>query len=147
MSPGQIPHERTASPFETAWNEFRGMIRGPLGCLAAILCLPFALLFLLVMIGVALWRGRKVRSALRDRAAGAPAPGDAVATADYVRMFASDKTFTRDEAMQAAVPVEGGRTALELLDDALRRGWIVECDGDGEVLTTARRTEWGGDGV
>lgn len=143
MSPGRIPHAPSASPFAAAWNDFRGILRGPLGCLAALLCLPFALLALLVMFCVALWRGRRVRSALREQVAAAHATGDAVATADYVRMFASDATFTREEALHAAVPVAGGRTAAELLEDALRRGWIVPRDDAGAVLATSRREEWG----
>jgi len=66
--------------------------------------------------------------------------GDALPAALYVRMFSADPSFTRDEATEAAVPAAAGKSARELLDDALRRGWIEET-GDRLAVTERGREQ------
>lgn len=162
MSPDRLPHGRSVSAFEAAWAEFRRYASGPIGCILALLCLPFALLALLVMVGVALWKGRKLRQMIQGQldaergagrafdgggpggAAGAAGPGssgvDALAVAQFVRMFAADISFTREEATRSAVPAASGRTAEELLDQAIRQGWVEESRGR-LVVTERGRNE------
>lgn len=138
----RISADRNASPFEHAWNVFRGTLRGPLGCLVMLLCLPFAILALLVLVGVALWKGRQIRKTIQGQLDAERTTADAVPCALYVRTFADDPSFTRDEAVQAAVPAESGKTAAELLADAMRRGWIAERGGRLAVTDEGReRTE------
>lgn len=117
------------SPFSAAWSEFRSRLSGPVGCLLAILCLPFALIALVVMVCVAMWRVRRVRKAIGDQVASAKATGEALPVAEFVRSFAIDPTFTREEAEGAAVPATAGRSAAQLLADAIERGWVRERDG------------------
>lgn len=124
-----LQNRRSASPFESAWNTFRGTLRGPLGCLVMLLCLPFALLAFLVLIVVALWKGRQIRSAIQGQMDAERTATDAVPCALYVQTFAADDSFSREEAKQAAVPAAAGKTASDLLDEALRRGWIAERGG------------------
>jgi hypothetical protein len=140
VSPGRIPHQGPTSPAEAAWFEFRRVLSGPLGCLVALLCLPFALIALVVMFGVALWKGRKLRQAIQGQMAAERTTGDGLPVAHYVRMFAADPSFSRDEATQAAVPASAGKTAQELLDEAMRRGWI-EVTGDRLVVTDRGREQ------
>ncbi|MCE9637929.1 MAG: hypothetical protein K8T90_19690 [Planctomycetes bacterium] len=124
-----LQNNRSASPFDSAWNLFRGTLRGPVGCLIMLLCLPFALLAFLILIVVALWKGRQFKKAIQGQLDAERATSDAVPCALYVQTFAADPSFSREEATQAAVPADAGKTATELLDDALRRGWIAERGG------------------
>jgi hypothetical protein len=141
MTDGRLPHGRSASAFESAWFEFRRYLSGPLGCLVALLCLPFALLALLVLAGVAMWKGRKLRAAIQGQLDAERGAGDAVPVAQFVRVFAADPSFTREEATLAAVPAASGKSARELLDEAIRRGWIEETGGGLLVVSERGRTE------
>jgi hypothetical protein len=131
----ELPHARRTSAFETAWRELRARVRGPLGCLFLLLCLPFALLALLLLLGYTLWKGRRLRRGMQSRVAGARDAVHAAPVALFVRTFAGDASFTREEAVQAAVPAAGGRSAAELLAEAERIGWIEDA-GDGRLAVT-----------
>lgn len=125
-----------ASPFGTAWGGVRRQAPGPLGCLLMLLCFPFAVVGLLVLAAVTAWRTRKLRKQFAAAARAAAEHGAAEPLVAFVRAMAIDPEFTRDEALQAGVAASAGRSAAELLDEALVRGW-VEDRGDGRYAVTA----------
>lgn len=136
----ELPHDRRPSAFESAWNTFRGMVSGPIGCLLAILCFPFAILLLLVMVGIAIWKGRAIRRAIEGQLDAERSSDDAVPTAALVRLLADDPSFTREEAALTAVPAWCGKPASELLADAERRGWIAPVAGGRLAVTQDGRS-------
>jgi hypothetical protein len=134
----QLPHGRRASVLESAWDELRRRVSGPIGCLVLLLCLPFALLALLGFLVAAFWKARRLRRQIEDHLGAQRDAADAAPTALFVRLFAADASFTREEAEQTAVPAGAGKPPAALLDDALRRGWVEEA-GDGLRVTDAGR--------
>jgi hypothetical protein len=132
---GRLPGED--GPAHAAWTEFRRWARGPVGCLFSILCLPFALLALAAMFAVALWKTWRLRRDLLRVMAAAEDAAEAEPVLRLVRAMAIDESFTREEAAQAGVAASAGRSPADLLDEAVRRGW-VETRPDGRMAVTER---------
>jgi hypothetical protein len=109
---------------------------GPLGCLLALVLCPIGLAIGLVTLVLSLFVPRR-------RVAYAPSsPAEAAreeALRRLVRAFASDDSFTADEARQAGTLVAGGATVDDLLADAVQRRWI-EVRG-GRLAVTGRGRE------
>lgn len=135
VSPGELPHARRGSVLEGAWAEFRRRVSGPLGCLVLLVCFPLVLLALLVLLVVSVWKGLRVRREIEGRMAEARHAVHAIPVALFVRTFAGDASFTREEAVQAAVPAAAGKSAAELLEEALRIGWVAD-EGGGRLAVT-----------
>lgn len=134
----RLPRDRRASVFETAWDEMRRRVSGPIGCLLLLLCLPFALLALLGFLIAAWFKVRRLRRRIEEHLGAQRDAADAAPTALFVRLFAADASFSREEAEQTAVPAGARKTAADLLEDALGRGWVEET-GDGLRVTDAGR--------
>jgi hypothetical protein len=129
--PGPSPFDRpTVGVFQ---RSFAGRSTGPLGCLLAILLCPVGLVIAIVTLLVSLFVPRR-------RVAFAPStPVEAAreeALRRLVRAFASDDSFTAEDARQAGTLVAGGATVDDLLADALDRRWI---EVKGERLVVTRR--------
>jgi len=127
---GRLPHDSAPDGAAGAgWRSFRGSLSGPLGCLATILCLPFALVGFLVLMVVAAWKARGIRKQVEAQVAAARGAADDEPVLRLVRAMALDDSFTREEALQAGVAASAGRSPADLLDEAIRRGWIVDLGG------------------
>ncbi len=156
---GGGPGPQGFDAFERGFAGVRRKILGPFGCLFALLactCLIVLLPFVLILL---LWKGRRLREVWRMQsaaertapAASPPAGGgiggafgdaaDARASAMFVRAMSIDETFTRDDARQAGVAAGARRTSDEVLDDAVRRGWVEERGGGRFAVTSRGRDE------
>ena len=135
--PGPLPFDRpSARVFQ---RSFAARSTGPFGCLLALLLCPIGLVIGVVTLLVSLFVPRR-------RAAFAPStPAEAAreeALRRLVRAFASDDSFTAEEARQAGTLVSGGATVDDLLADALARRWI-EVRGERLAVTPRGRDETG----
>lgn len=117
------------SAFDSAWRTWRTHLSGPLGCLAMLLCLPFAVVGFLVVLVVAAWKARGLRREIERQVAAQRGAADDEPVLRLVRAMALDESFTREEALQAGVAASAGRSPAELLDEAIRRGFIVDLGG------------------
>lgn len=133
--PGPSPFDRPN--VRVFHRSFAGRGPGPLGCLLAIVLCPIGIVIGVVTLVVSLFLPRR-------RVAFAPSsPAEAAreeALRRLVRAFASDESFTADEARQAGTLVAGGATVDDLLADGIRRRWI-EVRGDRLAVTQRGRDE------
>jgi len=120
-------------------RSFGGRSVGPLGCLLAIVLCPIGLAIGLVTLVLSLFAPRR-RRAYAPSSPAAAAREEALRR--LVRAFASDESFTADEARQAGTLVSGGATVDDLLADALERRWI-EVKGERLAVTPRGRDETG----
>jgi hypothetical protein len=125
--PGEGPGGGSA--VDEAWRTLRARLSGPLGCLAMLLCFPFALVAFLVVLATAAWRTRGLRRQFREQVAAQRTAAEDEPVLRLVRAMALDESFTREEALQAGVSAASGRTPADLLDEAIRRGWVVDLGG------------------
>ena len=124
------------SPFKGFQRSFVGRAPGPVGCLAMLVLCPIGLAIGVVMLIVSIFRLARRRPA-QAFARRTPAGGAReVALRRLVSAFATDESFSADEARQAGTLVAGGATVDDLLADALERGWV---EVRGERLAVTRR--------
>ena len=132
------------NPGGLPYPSFVRTLSGPLGCLALLVLLPIALLTLLFVSFTGLGSARR---GARSGSAGAPRQprtqeeaDQEVALCSLVQAMALDEVFSREDAQTAGVMTTAGRTLNEMLDEAIRRGWI-ETRGEQLAVTGRGRRE------
>lgn len=124
-----------------AW---RGKLRGPLGCLFGLLACILLIPVLIVVAILAIWKREQIKRVFRTQIDAERTASEARPAAMLVRAMSLDDSFTREEALQAGVPLSAGMTPADVFDDARRRGWIdrVRTGPSGEVfaVTESGRT-------
>lgn len=161
--PGDGGPQAQAGGFEGMARGFMGRLRGPWGCVFALLACTCLLPVVIVMFIFNFAKLRAMWKAQREAERGMPHPPggggfgggprvvgagpgardafsqavSARAAAMLARAMAIDESFTRDEALQAGVAAGAGMSPADILDEAIRRGWIAE-RGDGRLHVTDR---------
>jgi hypothetical protein len=134
--PGRLPFDRPG--YRVFQRSYAARLPGPLSCLVALLLFPIGLAIGLVMIVASLFRASAPAPVRRAEPAGAAPGAREQALARLVRVLSMDETFTADDARQAGTLAAGGATVDDLLEDAVRLGWI-ERRGERLAVTPAGR--------
>jgi hypothetical protein len=128
-----VTENRNFDPRQTL-NTFRTRVPGPIGCLLLVVLSPLLLIGLLI--GAFVLR-RKTRELRRNFARTPRTPEELsreVALCSLVRGLTLDAHFSREQALSTPVMTgdAGAPPTVELLDEALRRGWLT---GDAERMS------------
>lgn len=107
-------------------NTFRTRVPGPIGCLLLVLLSPFVLIGLLIGAFVLRRKTTELREALERRPSTPEEMSREIALCSLTRALALDDHFSREEALATPVMTgAGGAPPMpDLLDEALRRGWL-----------------------
>ena len=132
--------DRRAFDPHTVVNTFRTRVPGPVGCLLLVLLSPLLLIGLVVGLFVLRRKTHALRRAFEQQPRTPEDIAREVALCSLVRGLALEPRFSRDDALATPVMTgdRGAPPTSELLDEAVRRGWIRGSDQALHVTDTGR---------